>query len=88
MASRPEASEAPGGIIVWEWGPRPWVSLHEVLCMSPRCPHERERMLSEDGPRRIVLALMTEQGFEERDLRALFDGEDLRLMLFNFRRLA
>jgi hypothetical protein len=45
-------------------------------------------MLSEDGPRRIVLALMTEQGFEERDLRALFDGEDLRLMLFNFRRLA
>jgi hypothetical protein len=65
-------------------GPRQWVSLHELLRMSPLRPQERERVWSEEGPRRIVLALTTERGFEERDLRALFVGEELKLMLFNF----
>jgi hypothetical protein len=32
----------------------------------------------------MVLALITKWGFEEGDLRALFAGEDLRLVLFNF----
>lgn len=65
-------------------GPRSWVSLSEALRMSPSCPHERERAWSEEGPRRIVLAQTTEKGFEERELRALFEGEELDLMLFNF----
>jgi hypothetical protein len=52
--------------------------------MSPLSPQERERSQSKEGPRRIVLAPTTERGFEEQDLRALFDGEELTLMLFNF----
>jgi hypothetical protein len=65
-------------------GPSPWISLHEVLRMSALHPQERERAGSEEGPRRIVLASTTERGFEERDLRALFEGKELMLMLFNF----
>jgi hypothetical protein len=52
--------------------------------MSPLRPQERERAQSEEGPHRIVLALKIERSFEERDLRALFEGEELKLMLFNF----
>jgi hypothetical protein len=44
----------------------------------------RERMLTEKGPRWFALAPTTERCFEEGDLRALFDGEELRLMLFSF----
>jgi hypothetical protein len=65
-------------------GPRPWVSLREVLLMSPLRPQEKERARLEEGPRRIVLAPTTERGFEEQDLRALFEVEELMLMLFNF----
>jgi hypothetical protein len=65
-------------------GPCPWVSLCEILRMSPLRPQERERAQSEEGPRRIVLASTTKRGFEEWDLRALFEGEKLELMLFNF----
>lgn len=49
--------------------------------MSPSCPHERERARSEEGPRRIVLAPTIERGFKEWDFRALFKGEELKLML-------
>jgi hypothetical protein len=42
-------------------------------------------MRPKEGTRRIILAPTTGQRFEEGDLRALFDGEELRLMLFNFR---
>lgn len=48
--------------------------------MSPLCTQERERAWSEEEPHRIVLAPTTERGFEEQDLRALFDGEELTLM--------
>jgi hypothetical protein len=50
--------------------------------MSHRCPQERVQL--EEGPRWMALALITKWGFEEGDLRALFAGEDLRLVLFNF----
>ena len=50
---------------------------------------ERSRLWSgtqlEEGTRRIILAPTDGSCFEEGDLRALFDGEELRLMLFNFR---
>jgi hypothetical protein len=39
----------------------------------------------EEGTRRIILAPTIGPCFEEGDLRALFDGEELKLMLFNFR---
>jgi hypothetical protein len=52
--------------------------------MSPLRPQEKERARLEEGPRRIVLAPTTERGFEEQDLRALFEVEELMLMLFNF----
>jgi hypothetical protein len=39
----------------------------------------------EEGTRRIILAPRARQCFEEGDLWALFDGEELKLMLFNFR---
>jgi hypothetical protein len=44
----------------------------------------RERMRSEEGTCRIIPAPTTEQCFEEGDLWALFDGEEIKLMLFNF----
>jgi hypothetical protein len=66
------------------WGPHPRVSLREVLHMSPLHPQERERASSKEGRRRIVLAPTTERGFEEQDLRVLFEGEELRFLLFNF----
>jgi hypothetical protein len=65
-------------------GPRPRVSLCEILRMSPLRPQEREMAQSKEGPHRIVLASTTKRGFEERDLRTLFEGEKLELMLFNF----
>lgn len=65
-------------------GPRLRDSLHEVLCMSPLRPQERERAHSEEGPHWIVLAPTIERGFEEHDLRALFKDGELRLILFNF----
>jgi hypothetical protein len=37
-----------------------------------------------EGTRGIILAPMAGSCFGEGDLRALFDGEELRLMLFNF----
>jgi hypothetical protein len=52
--------------------------------MGMEGPRPRERMLSEKGPRWFALAPTTEWCFEEGDLRALFDGAELRLMLFNF----
>jgi hypothetical protein len=52
--------------------------------MSPLHPQERERASSKEGRRRIVLAPTTERGFEEQDLRVLFEGEELRFLLFNF----
>jgi hypothetical protein len=48
-------------------------------------PRPWERMRSKEGTHQIILAPTTGQHFEEGDLRALFDGEELRLMLFNFR---
>jgi hypothetical protein len=70
-------------------GPRSRVSLHEAFGMSPSRLREGERVQSEDGPRRILLA-QTAEGvlgpcrFEEHELRVLFEGEELELMLFNF----
>jgi hypothetical protein len=49
---------------------------------------DRSRLRSgprlEQGTRRIILASTVGSCFREGDLRALFDGEELRLMLFNF----
>lgn len=42
-------------------------------------------MRSDEGPRRIILAATIGPGFEEYDLRALFYGKELRIMLFNLR---
>lgn len=42
-------------------------------------------MRSDEGPRRIILASTIGRGFEEYDLRALFYGKELRIMLFNLR---
>jgi hypothetical protein len=39
----------------------------------------------DQGTRRVILAPTTGSCFGEGDLRARFDGEELRLMLFNFR---
>jgi hypothetical protein len=39
----------------------------------------------DQGTRRVILAPTARSCFEEGDLWALFDGEELRLMLFNFR---
>lgn len=66
-------------------GHRSQVLLYEALGMSPLRLHEGERVRSEEGPRRIVLAQTTEEGFEEPELRTLFKVEELELMLFNFR---
>jgi hypothetical protein len=43
---------------------------------------QQEGMQSEEGTRRIILAPMTGQYFEEGDMRSLFYGEELKLMLF------
>jgi hypothetical protein len=45
----------------------------------------RKGMQLEEGTRRIILAPTVGQCFEEGDLRTLFYGEELKLMLFNFR---
>jgi hypothetical protein len=50
--------------------------------MKRSCPWEG--MWSDEGTRWIILAPTTRQCFEEGDLRALFDGEEIKLMLFNF----
>jgi hypothetical protein len=53
--------------------------------MSPQRSQERERAWSEERPSsRVVLVPTIECGFEDQDLRAIFDGEELRLMLFTF----
>jgi hypothetical protein len=44
----------------------------------------RDGVRWEEGTRRIILAPTARSCFEEGDLRALFDGEELKLMLFNF----
>jgi hypothetical protein len=46
--------------------------------------HLRSGTRLEEGTHRIILAPTTGSCFGEGDLRALFDGEELRLMLFNF----
>jgi hypothetical protein len=38
----------------------------------------------DQGTHRVILAPTAESCFGERDLRAIFDGKGLRLMLFNF----
>jgi hypothetical protein len=38
----------------------------------------------DQGIRHVILAPTTRSCFGEGDLRAIFDGEELRLMLFNF----
>jgi hypothetical protein len=45
----------------------------------------RDGIQLEEGTRWIILAPMADPCFEEGDLRALFDSEKLKLMLFNFR---
>jgi hypothetical protein len=40
--------------------------------------------LLDQGTCRVIQAPMAESCFGEGDLRALFEGEELRLMLFNF----
>jgi hypothetical protein len=49
---------------------------------------ERSRLRSgtrlEQGTRRIILAPTARSCFREGDLRALFDGEELKHMLLNF----
>jgi hypothetical protein len=45
----------------------------------------RDGIRLEEGTHRIILALTTGSCFEEGDPRALFDGKELKLMLFNFR---
>jgi hypothetical protein len=52
--------------------------------MGMEGPHPWERMRSGEGTRRIILAPTIGQRFKEGDLLALFDGEELRLMLFHF----
>jgi hypothetical protein len=51
--------------------------------MERSCP--QDGIWLEEGTRRIILALTTGPCFEEGDLQALFYGEELKLMLFNFR---
>jgi hypothetical protein len=53
--------------------------------MGMEGPRPREIMRSDEVTRRIILAPTTGQCFEEGGgLRALFDGEELRIMLFIF----
>jgi hypothetical protein len=56
---------------------------------SSRVGMERSRpqdgMWSKEGTRHIILAPTTSQCFKEGDLRSLFDGKELKLMLSNFR---
>lgn len=44
-----------------------------------------ERSRLDQGTHRVILAPTAGSCFGEADLRALFDDEELRLMLFNFR---
>jgi hypothetical protein len=55
------------------------------LRMGMERSHLRSGTQLEEGTHRIILASMSGLCFREGDLRALFDGEELRLMLFNFR---
>jgi hypothetical protein len=52
--------------------------------MGMEGPRPREIMRSDEGTRQIILAPTTGQYFEEGGLRALFDGDELRIMLFIF----
>jgi hypothetical protein len=52
--------------------------------MGMEGPLPRAGMQSEEVTRRIILAPTTGQRFKEGDLRALFDEEEFRLILFNF----
>jgi hypothetical protein len=50
--------------------------------MERPCP--RAGMRSEEVTRWIILAPTTGRHFKEVDMRALFDDEEFRLILFNF----
>jgi hypothetical protein len=56
---------------------------HRRMGMERSCLPSGTRL--EEGTRRIILGPMAGSCFEEGDLWTLFDGEELILMLFNFR---
>jgi hypothetical protein len=55
---------------------------HRRMGMERSCLRIGPRL--DQGTRRVILAPMAGSCFGEGDLWAVFDGEELRLMLFNF----
>jgi hypothetical protein len=90
---QPEVREVfapPAGVMTEEHRQRKVVSKHNVGEMSRSGRHrrmgmERSRLRLDRGGQRDLLSSMSGTCIGEGDLRNLFEGEELNMMLFNFR---
>jgi hypothetical protein len=85
-----EASDPPAGAMTEKHRRRKVVSKHNVGEMSRsgrrrRMEMERTRLRVDRGGQRDLLSSMSGTCIREGDLRNLFEGEELKMMLFNFR---
>jgi hypothetical protein len=85
-----EAFDPPGGVRTEEHRRRKVVSKQSVGEMSRSGRHrrmrmERTRLRVDRGGQRDLLSSSSGTCIREGDLRNLFEGEELKMMLFNFR---